>query len=611
MKVVVSRLLVLLASAQAFQLQNNNNDHHLVSLTHQHQPTQPLDNTIIHLPLDNKPTNKKKKLLLSNFYSPQTAATQINRTVNRNTKNRQNQSKCSFDTPHSTLLDITTTSHHHHHSNGNNKKKNEKNIQRSLRQLGITIASTFLIVTQARVSVANAAAAYTPLLVTHPSGVGSTAITPLLSTLPYHGMAIVPSSLFNMKKLIKGGGLSPAVGEIVMSFAYVIIALGVSHYLMRVAEGGHVKLLKLLAWQNLADDDGGTVASSSSTTTKSSTTTTSTTKSNNKEGRGIQGLVSRYTYMVQLIFNEIRKAHRVGQTLIPATTTTTAPMATTFPPNMMLSRYASLLNRSFQETYNKDHHHPDNDDESTILTSWKEYSIFLQDKMKNKKKWKKQTSPSSSRDFGKGGLVYNKFAMMFERVSKSDSEAEATKKATDLFQQKQYEQHHHHVHVPRSAIEESSYLDSLTRFAVGEDELLQHEHKQAEGYLDTLSKEGARKSTWEVYKDQVEKAKKEKENHDEVDYLKEELVHVQSLLQDEQSMYQTSNQALNLVVEAQNEELKHARAATTNTQGHQHSTMDELKEFDIKAKEYDEAIKESKELEKSDNASTPPHEWIF
>jgi len=610
MKVVVSRLLVLLASAQAFQLQNNNNDHHLVSLTHQ-QPTQPLDNTIIHLPLDNTPTSNKKKLLLSNFYSPQTAATQINRTVNRNTKNRQNQSKCSFDAPHSTLLDITTTtSHHHHHSNGNNNKNNNNNIQRSLRQLGITIASTFLIVTQARVSVANA---YTPLLVTHPSGVGSTAITPLLSTLPYHGMAIVPSSLFNMKKLIKGGGLSPAVGEIVMSFAYVIIALGVSHYLMRVAEGGHVKMMKLLAWQDLADDGGGTVASSSSTTTKSSTTTTSTTKSNNKEGRGIQGLVSRYTYMVQLIFNEIRKAHRVGQTLIPATTTTTtAPMATTSPPNMMLSRYASLLNRSFQETYNKDHHHPDNDDESTILTSWKEYSIFLQDKMKNKKKWKKQTSPSSSRDFGKGGLVYNKFAMMFERVSKSDSE-EATKKATDLFQQKQYEQHHHHVHVPRSAIEESSYLDSLTRFSVGEDELLQHEHKQAEGYLDTLSKEGARKSTWEVYKDQVEKAKKEKENHDEVDYLKEELVHVQSLLQDEQSMYQTSNQALNLVVEAQNEELKHARAATTNTQGHQHSTMDELKEFDIKAKEYDEAIKESKEVEKSDNAnaSTPPHEWIF
>jgi len=369
-----------------------------------------------------------------------------------------------------------------------------------------------------------------------------------------------------------------------------------------------------LAWQNLADDDGSGSIPVASSSSKSSTT--STTKSNNKEGRGIQGLVSRYIYMVQLIFNEIRKAHRVGQTLVPATTTTTttAPMATTSPPNMMLSRYASLLNRSFQETYNKDHHQhsdDDDDDESTILTSWKEYSNLLQQKMTNKKKWKKQTSPSSSRVFGKGGLVYNKFAMMFERVAKSDDSEEATKKATDLFQQKKYEQHHHHVHVPRSTVEESSYLDSLTRFAVGEDELLQHEHKQGEGFLDTLSKEEARKSTWEVYKDQVEKAKKEKENHDEVDYLKEELVHVQSLLQDEQSMYQTSNQALNLVVEAQNEELKHARAATTHTQGQQHSTMDELKEFDIKAKEYDEAIKESKEVEQSGNASTPPHEWIF
>lgn len=84
-------------------------------------------------------------------------------------------------------------------------------------------------------------------------------------------------------------------------------------------------------------------------------------------------------------------------------------------------------------------------------------------------------------------------------------------------------------------------------------------------------------------------------------------------------MYQTSNQALNLVVEAQNEELKHARAAaTTDTDGQQHSTAttDELKEFDIKAKEYDEAIKESKAEEvkatkDGSTSSTSPHKWIF
>jgi hypothetical protein len=92
--------------------------------------------------------------------------------------------------------------------------------------------------------------------------------------------------------------------------------------------------------------------------------------------------------------------------------------------------------------------------------------------------------------------------------------------------------------------------------------------------------------------------------------LKEELAHIQSLLQDEQSMYQTSNQALNLVVEAQNEELKHARAAST-----QYSTtvVDELKEFDIKAKEYEEAMKESKKVESGGSTSTSesPHKWIF
>ena len=90
--------------------------------------------------------------------------------------------------------------------------------------------------------------------------------------------------------------------------------------------------------------------------------------------------------------------------------------------------------------------------------------------------------------------------------------------------------------------------------------------------------------------------------------LREELVHVQNLLRDEQSMHQTSNQALNLVVEAQNEELKHARSAA----GAKHSTEDELKEFDIKAKEYDEAMKEVKEKEvKKKKGSGAPHKWIF
>ena len=89
---------------------------------------------------------------------------------------------------------------------------------------------------------------------------------------------------------------------------------------------------------------------------------------------------------------------------------------------------------------------------------------------------------------------------------------EATKKATDYFKQKQYEQHHHRIHVPRSQVEKDSYLDSLTKF--GKDDVAsslgQHTHQDSRGgtareYLDTLSE--VRKSTWEDYKGHVEKAK--------------------------------------------------------------------------------------------------------
>ena len=78
-------------------------------------------------------------------------------------------------------------------------------------------------------------------------------------------------------------------------------------------------------------------------------------------------------------------------------------------------------------------------------------------------------------------------------------------------------------------------------------------------------------------------------------------------------MYQTSNQALNLVVEAQNEELKHARTSAAAATTVKDSTMEELKEFDIKAKEYDETMKESKENEvkSKEEGSTAPHKWIF
>lgn len=196
--------------------------------------------------------------------------------------------------------------------------------------------------------------------------------------------------------------------------------------------------------------------------------------------------------------------------------------------------------------------------EDEHLMDWIEYSNLLQEKSKKKmssttKLWKKRGDGSDN------GLVYNKYTMMFERVNADSddgksililisllsfalttlsirlneistshfhltllpySSLEATKKATDYFKQKQYEQHHHRIHVPRSQVEKDSYLDSLTKF--GKDEVAsshgEHTHQDlsrgtAREYLDTLSE--VRKSTWEVYKGQVEKAKEIK--HDEVD----------------------------------------------------------------------------------------------
>ena len=172
----------------------------------------------------------------------------------------------------------------------------------------------------------------------------------------------------------------------------------------------------------------------------------------------------------------------------------------------------------------------------------------------------------------------------------------------------------------------------------------EHTHQDLSGgtareYLDTLSE--VRKSTWEVYKGQVEKAKEIK--HDEVDCkslfvnlivlishlahshkeiyflcisdLKEELAHIKSLLRDEQSMYQTSNQALNLVLEAQTEELKHAKAAAMdNIEANQHSTAEELEKFDIKAKEYEDSMNEVKNVKVKTGGSgskSTPDKWIF
>ena len=62
-------------------------------------------------------------------------------------------------------------------------------------------------------------------------------------------------------------------------------------------------------------------------------------------------------------------------------------------------------------------------------------------------------------------------------------------------------------------------------------------------------------------------------------------------MQIEQSMYQTSNHALKLAMEAQNGELQHSSTKNELKEFDQKlSTHEELKEFDKKAQEYEETI---------------------
>ena len=238
-------------------------------------------------------------------------------------------------------------------------------------------------------------------------------------------------------------GISPAIGEIILSFAYVIIALGISSSLGRVAEGGHLKVLKLMAWQNLFqdnednEDDGATttsttaaaatsiVADTSSSVMKSSTATSSDVTKSKKQGksrwwgrknRNIQGLFSRYTYMIQLIVSEIHKAYTVGRRqhhqLVAPATATNAPMATTSP----FSRYASILNTSFQEIFKDNQKKKDGGGRM----NWEEYTNLLQEKRSKRKKMEQQQLGGRRTTNGGSVVYYNKDAMMFERRIKSD-----------------------------------------------------------------------------------------------------------------------------------------------------------------------------------------------
>lgn len=79
--------------------------------------------------------------------------------------------------------------------------------------------------------------------------------------------------------------------------------------------------------------------------------------------------------------------------------------------------------------------------------------------------------------------------------------------------------------------------------------------------------------------------------------LKEEVANLQSLVQIEQSMYQASNEALRLAMDAKDQEMEQSKMQNDlATFDSKLSTSEELKQFDKKAQEYeDTVVKETNE----------------
>ena len=71
-------------------------------------------------------------------------------------------------------------------------------------------------------------------------------------------------------------------------------------------------------------------------------------------------------------------------------------------------------------------------------------------------------------------------------------------KGTQFFQEQKYKQHHHPVHTTRSKYEKPTYLDTLP---INEEA----KHDTPTRYLDTLT--DAKRSTWDVYKHQLDEVK--------------------------------------------------------------------------------------------------------
>jgi hypothetical protein len=166
------------------------------------------------------------------------------------------------------------------------------------------------------------------------------------------------------------------------------------------------------------------------------------------------------------------------------------------------------------------------------------------------------------------------------KVAVFEQDEDGLLQANKLFRDKKYEQHHHRVHVTQSKELPITYLESLSSKCTSVDPVEVHHDKS---YLDTLSDLNAKKSTWADYKMTVDRMKKEW--LDEGKDLQNKVSELQNLMHDEQSMYQTSNQALKLALDAQNQQLRHN--ANDSSRG---SALKDLEDFDKMTNDFEQTI---------------------
>jgi hypothetical protein len=152
--------------------------------------------------------------------------------------------------------------------------------------------------------------------------------------------------------------------------------------------------------------------------------------------------------------------------------------------------------------------------------------------------------------------------------------------ANKFYQEKQYEQHHHAVHVTRSKENHPTYLESLSsKYASVDPDNTDALHEKS--YLDTLSDLNVKKTSWSDYKSVIDHVKKER--LDEGEALENRVSDLNDMIQMEQSMYQTSNQALKLALDA-SRQLHHANDER------QEMALKDLEEFDKMSDEFHDTV---------------------